>query len=110
MTPQEIEEYIIETYDKILDYIVKMKSKDIEMAYCFNLNDLLCRVGELESSMKYWVDRRKDDNAEPTKNRLCECYNTGEQEYYESIENAYDDDYDDYYDDPNGCTCNCCNH
>jgi hypothetical protein len=112
MTPTEIEEHIIETYDKILDLTMKMKNgKDSFKSYHFDLNDLLCRVGELESSLKYWNDKQKNDNAEPATNRLCKCYDTGEREFHEQ-ENSYDendyDDYDDYYD--YGCGCNCCSH
>lgn len=110
MTPQEIEKHIVEVYDKILEITNKMKtSLDTEFNYYFTLSDLLCRIGELESSLKYVVDKKKDENAEPTRNRLCTCYDTGEADYqnqedYDNIDDYYDDDYD------NCCMCDCCNH
>ena len=75
ITDAELQKHKLETIEKIKDYLDKIViADDGNSGFISYLSDLLCRVGELESTILYQFDRSRDPNCEPRRNRLCECY------------------------------------
>jgi hypothetical protein len=75
ITNAELQEHKLETIEKIRKYLDKIiEDDDGNSGFISHLSDLLCRVGELESTILYQFDRNIDPNCEPRRNRLCECY------------------------------------
>lgn len=72
----ELIEHKNETIQNIRNKLDRIeKSKDIEFIVISDLNDMLCRVGELESTLIYVFDLiQNPDKAEAKQNRLCNCY------------------------------------
>ena len=93
MNDKEINDHKIEVIQEIRNILEDIEKETNkwgfhigEISMMSRLNNLLCRVGELESTMLWQNDKKYNPKAEPKNNRLCTCYDTGEREYWERLE------------------------
>lgn len=79
MTPEDLQKHKLDVIWQIEKHLTEIKNEK-NPGFFFNMSDLLCRVGELESTVRWQFDLARDKSAEITKNRLCTCYDNGMNE------------------------------
>ena len=78
---------VIKDIRENLRRIQKEINKRGKQGFFFGMQDLLCRVGELESCLLFNFDHeRNPENAKPRPNRLCTCYDRDCDDYERDCE------------------------